>query len=257
MIITIAMWNSCCRSLHQPQDLRLRRDVERRRRLVGDQDVRVVDQRHRDHHALAHAAGELVRVVVDALLGTRDADLPEELDRPVRGRPCFVTSSWTSDRLLELPADALDRVQRRHRVLEDHRHPRAADLAQLRELDACRISLPSSSTEPVDAAAFLWLRPITDRQVTLLPEPDSPTMPSVSPFSTEKLTPSTAWTIAVVRPERRPEVRDLEERPSGEPDPRVEEGVQEVDDQVEDDDRDRREDDDPDDHRQVVLVVRL
>jgi hypothetical protein len=33
------------------------------------------------------------------------------------------------------------------------------------------------------------------RQVTLLPEPDSPTMPSVLPFSTLKLTPSTALTM--------------------------------------------------------------
>jgi len=33
------------------------------------------------------------------------------------------------------------------------------------------------------------------RQVTLLPEPDSPTIPSVWPFSTLKLTPSTALTI--------------------------------------------------------------
>jgi hypothetical protein len=33
------------------------------------------------------------------------------------------------------------------------------------------------------------------RQVTLFPEPDSPTMPSVFPFSTLKLTPSTALTI--------------------------------------------------------------
>ena len=37
--------------------------------LVGDQEVRVAGQRHGDHHALAHAAGELVRVVVDAALG--------------------------------------------------------------------------------------------------------------------------------------------------------------------------------------------
>ncbi len=31
-----------------------------------------------------------------------------------------------------------------------------------------------------------------DRDVTLLPQPDSPTMPSTSPFWTCKLTPSTA-----------------------------------------------------------------
>ena len=64
----------------QRQDLRLRGHVERRRRLVGDQEVGIVDQRHRDHHALAHAARELVRVVVDASLGARDADGLEQLE---------------------------------------------------------------------------------------------------------------------------------------------------------------------------------
>ena len=33
---------------------------------------------------------------------------------------------------------------------------------------------------------------MTDREVTLLPEPDSPTMPSTRPFCTVKLMPSTA-----------------------------------------------------------------
>ena len=33
-----------------------------------------------------------------------------------------------------------------------------------------------------------------DRAVTVLPEPDSPTMPSVWPCSSVKLTPSTALT---------------------------------------------------------------
>src|SRR5689334_9965465 len=34
-----------------------------------------------------------------------------------------------------------------------------------------------------------------DRAVTVLPEPDSPTMPSTSFSSTSKDTPSTAWTV--------------------------------------------------------------
>ena len=42
----------------QRQDLRLDRDVEGRRRFVGDQQQRIAGQRHRDHHALPHAAGE-------------------------------------------------------------------------------------------------------------------------------------------------------------------------------------------------------
>ena len=33
---------------------------------------------------------------------------------------------------------------------------------------------------------------MTESAVTLLPQPDSPTMPSVSPAAIEKLTPSTA-----------------------------------------------------------------
>ena len=53
--------------------LHLDGDVERRGRLVGDQEVGLGDQHHRDHHALAHAARDLVRVeVVDPL---RVADL--------------------------------------------------------------------------------------------------------------------------------------------------------------------------------------
>ena len=52
----------------QLQDLLLRRDVERRGRLVGDQQLGLQDQRHGDHDALALAAGELVRIgAVNAL----------------------------------------------------------------------------------------------------------------------------------------------------------------------------------------------
>ena len=60
---------------HQVEDLRLDGDVERRGRLVGDQQPRLAGQRHRDHRALAHAARQLVRILVEALLGRRDAHL--------------------------------------------------------------------------------------------------------------------------------------------------------------------------------------
>ena len=45
----------------QVEDLRLHRDVERRGRLVGDQQLGLAGERDGDRHALAHAAGELVR----------------------------------------------------------------------------------------------------------------------------------------------------------------------------------------------------
>ena len=47
---------------HQPQELGPDRDVEHRHRLVGDDDLRVHDQRTGDDDALALAAGQLVRV---------------------------------------------------------------------------------------------------------------------------------------------------------------------------------------------------
>jgi hypothetical protein len=57
------------------------------------------------------------------------------------------------------------------------------------------IRLSSLNTASPEESVFLGLlRPMIVRQVTLFPQPDSPTMPSVFPFSTEKLTPSTALT---------------------------------------------------------------
>ena len=66
--------------LQQLQDLGLDHDVERGRRLVGDDEARAAGQRHRDHHALPLPARELVRVVVDA--PGRQPDLLEELAGP-------------------------------------------------------------------------------------------------------------------------------------------------------------------------------
>ena len=39
------------------QDLRLDRHVQRRRRLVGDHQIGLVDEGDRDRHALTHATG--------------------------------------------------------------------------------------------------------------------------------------------------------------------------------------------------------
>ena len=73
---------------HQVQDLRLNRHVQRRRRLVGDEERRVQHERHGDHHALAHAAGEMMRVVLHPRGGVGNADLGEDVDGArVRGLP--------------------------------------------------------------------------------------------------------------------------------------------------------------------------
>ena len=47
---------------HQPQQLGPDRDVEHAHRLVGDDELRPHCERAGDYHALALAAGQLVRV---------------------------------------------------------------------------------------------------------------------------------------------------------------------------------------------------
>ena len=95
MIITMAAPVASCAALEHFEDLGLDRDVEGGRRLVGDDHVGVVGDRHRDHHPLAHAAGELVREAAGPLVGVRDADEVEQLDGALRRRRRGSTSLWT------------------------------------------------------------------------------------------------------------------------------------------------------------------
>ena len=154
--------------------------------------LRIQRERHRDHRPLPHAARELVRVVVDAPLGPRDPDQAEQLDRPLRAPAARATSSCTLDHLRDLPADPVVRMQARERILEDHRDPGAAHRAQLLGGHGEQVA-PLEQRAARDAS-----RPASARRssgaATLLPEPDSPTMPSVRPRSTANETPRTAWT---------------------------------------------------------------
>ena len=62
------------------ENLRLQGDVERGGRLVGDQQIGIAGERHRDHDALAHSTGQLVRIVVDTPLRRGDVDAAEQRD---------------------------------------------------------------------------------------------------------------------------------------------------------------------------------
>ena len=65
----------------QRQDLGLHGDVERGGRLVRDQEVRLVGERHRDHDALALAAGQLMRIALQPGFGIGNADLRQQFER--------------------------------------------------------------------------------------------------------------------------------------------------------------------------------
>ena len=114
----------------QLQYLRLDRDVERSRRLVRNQQLGRAGERHRDHHALAHPAGQLMRIVVDAAFGVGNPDHPQRLDGAVAS---FGARGllMESNRLADLAADSENRVERGHRLLKDHRDSRAANVAHL------------------------------------------------------------------------------------------------------------------------------
>src|SRR3990172_7510611 len=69
------------------EDLILDRDVERGRRLVGEEELRPAGDRDRDHHALPHAARELVRIRVETLSRGRDAHAVEQANRLLTSLP--------------------------------------------------------------------------------------------------------------------------------------------------------------------------
>ena len=63
------------------EDLRLDGHVQRRGRLVRDQQRRAAYQRHRDHRALAQPSRELEGVGVESLAGVGEPDHAEHLRR--------------------------------------------------------------------------------------------------------------------------------------------------------------------------------
>ena len=129
--------NSLLQVLEQVEDLRLHRDVERRDRLVADDQLRVDRERARDADALALAAGELVREAV-VVLGVEADDLEQLLHAAlVLGGGAELVHL---ERLRDDEADPLARVQRRVRVLEDHHHL-APDTAASRARESFVMSL--------------------------------------------------------------------------------------------------------------------
>ena len=116
--------------LHELQDLRLDRHIERRRRLVRDDELRIARERDRDHDALAHAARELVRILLEAALRIGNAHQLHELDG-TRLRLLLRHAEMDEERLHDLEADRQHRVERCHRLLEDHRDVASPDLAHL------------------------------------------------------------------------------------------------------------------------------
>jgi hypothetical protein len=90
------------------QHLDLHRHIERRGRLVGDQQIRLGHQHHGDHGALAHAAGEFMRIGRHHPFGIADLHGFEHGDGLVVR---LGLAAVQLDRLRQLAADGHHRVQ--------------------------------------------------------------------------------------------------------------------------------------------------
>jgi hypothetical protein len=120
----------------QFQDLRLHGDIQRRSGLVGDQQYRIV--RDRDHHALPHTAGQFMGKGAGATLRIRDADATQECDRLAPGG-ARRERLMRPERLADLPAHTVDRIETAQRILEHHGDASAAQVSQRRLVEAQQI----------------------------------------------------------------------------------------------------------------------
>ncbi len=115
--------------IEQRENLRLHGHVERRRRLVGDEEIGLVGERHRDHHTLALASRELMWIGAEPLAWIGYAHLLEQLHDAVASRRLRAHPVQRQD-FCDLALDDLQRIERGHRLLKHHRDARAAHTAQ-------------------------------------------------------------------------------------------------------------------------------
>ena len=180
--------------LQQLEILRLDRDVEIGGRLVGDDQLRARRQRDGADDALAHAAAHLVRIFAQPLPGDGMRTRAQQFLHPLAAACRPRSGLMVVGRLGDLLADREQRVQRRHRVLQDHGDRAAADRAHLRGSSSVRSS-PSNSNATADDPRAGRQQP-DDRKAGrgLAAARTRRSDPNVSPSSTVETTPSTAFT---------------------------------------------------------------
>lgn len=98
-------------------DLRLHRDVERRYGFIGDDEVRLQDDRPRDSDALALSAREFMRITVKIGFGqSDDMENTQDFLEPLLFCEIAMDAEWLHQ---DLP-DGLFRIQRGIRILKNH-----------------------------------------------------------------------------------------------------------------------------------------
>jgi len=120
------------------QNLSLNGDVERRRGFVRNEQVGRAGECHGNHDPLPHATGELMRVGVHALLRCWNTHRLQQFERSRfhgrAGHPLVQPQP-----LGDLALDGEHRIERSHRLLEDHRNSIAAHSAHGRFVERKQI----------------------------------------------------------------------------------------------------------------------
>ena len=166
--------------LHQEvEDLRAHGDVERRDRLVADDERRVGRERARDRHPLPLPTGQLERSPL-AEVGVEPNELQQLGTRPRWRRAARRSSSSSGS------ATICSTVISGSSESPDPGTPSARGRAALP--GPC---LPASSGRPsnVTSPRVRGVSPRSSRATVDLPDPDSPTRPSDSPLLMSKDTP--------------------------------------------------------------------
>ena len=176
-------------------DGRLHRDVERRDRLVGDHDLGVAGEGAGDADALLLAAGELARHAGGE--GARQAHEVEQFEHPRLALGVGLADAEFLQRANDLRADAMAGVERVERVLEHHLD--RGDGRGVALLDGQRVDVDVAERRRVPAVAVS--RPSSTLASVDLPQPNSPTMATVSASRASKLIVSLALTTRPVAAE--------------------------------------------------------
>ena len=105
-------------SFEQRDDLRLNRHVQRRGGLVRHNQFRLCRQRQRNHHTLTHATGKLMRVVLQTLLGRRNAGILQQGNSTGTGLLVRYRKVGL-DGFNQLTSDGVQRIQRGQWILKN------------------------------------------------------------------------------------------------------------------------------------------
>ena len=161
--------------LQQVEHHRLHRHVERRGRLVENDEIGLERDRARDADARLLSAGQLMREAVEQI--ERQADLARQLLAARAQRIAALDVAQPQDRIGDGAHRGEARIEAVGRVLEHHLDA----LAQRQPGKGLGWISPMSSPSNMMRPSVLSISRITIVEVVDLPQPDSPTRPTLSP----------------------------------------------------------------------------